>query len=126
MSTMKRDQKNGKENKAMENVQAPLAKPQAEAKQQSTAKVSLEERIQRVEEKRPLTGKRSRTIETLNHLQTFRFGRDDSGVLIIQDCQGHKFQTGNSNLLSSLKDYLQVTLNGKASTLDDEIMRFSL
>lgn len=126
MSTVKKDQKNGTEDKAIPNVQAPIVKPQAEAKPQNTAKVSLEERIQRVEEIRSLTGKRYRTIETLNNLRTFSFGSDDSCVLIIQDSQGHKFQTGNSNLVSLLKDYLQATLSDKVSALDDEIMGFNL
>lgn len=126
MSTVKKDQKNGTENKAIPNVQAPIVKPQVEAKPQNTAKVSLEERIQRVEEIRSLTGKRHRTIETLNNLRTFSFGSDDSCQLVLTDSQGHKFQTGNSNLVSLLKDYLQATLSDKVSALDDEIMGFNL
>lgn len=125
-TAVKKNQKNGTEKSAIPNVKAPIVKPTSEAKQQSTAKVSLEERIQRVEELRSLTGKRHRTIETLNSLRTFSFGSDDSCVLMIQDSQGYKFQTGNSNLVTLLKDYLQTRLNEKVSALDDEIMEFKL
>lgn len=123
--TVRKDQKNGTEKTAIPNVKAPIVKPEPE-KEQSAVKPSLEERIQRVEELRSLTGKRHRTIETLNNLRTFNFGSDDSCVLMIQDSQGHKFQTGNSNLVLLLKDYLQATLSDKVSALDDEIMEFKL
>lgn len=123
--TVKKDQKNGTEKTAIPDVKAPIVKPGPE-KQQNAVKPSLEERIQRVEELRSLTGKRHRTIETLNNLRTFNFGSDDSCVLMIQDSQGHKFQTSNSNLVSLLKDYLQATLGDKVSALDDEIMGFKL
>jgi len=72
-TTLKKDQKNGTEKKA----DAPNAAQQTNvqtAKQQDATKLSIEERIQRVEELRSLTGKRQRTIETLNSLRTFNFG----------------------------------------------------
>lgn len=125
MNTVKKNQKNGTEKTAIPDVKAPIVKPEPE-KQQSMVKPSLEERIQRVEELRSLTGKRHRTIETLNNLRTFNFGSDDSCTLAIHDSQGHKFQTGNSNLVSLLKEYLQARLNEKVSALDDEIMEFKL
>lgn len=126
MSTVvKKNQANGTEKPNIPNVVAPKTLPQPE-KPQNATKVSLEERIQRVEELRSLTGKRHRTIETLNNLRTFSFGSDDSCVLMIQDSQGHKFQTGNSNLVTLLKEYLQARLNEKVSALDDEILDFKL
>lgn len=112
----------------MPDVKAPVQLPQSSPaiKQAEPVKPSIEDRIQKVEELRSLTGKRHRTLDTLNNLRTFNFGADDSCVLMIQDSQGHKFQTGNSNLVSMLKGYLEATLGDKVSALDDEILNFKI
>lgn len=125
-TTVKKNQKNGTEKSAIPDVKAPIVKPTNEAKQQSTAKVSLEERIQRVEELRSLTTKRHVTITTVHNLRAFHFASDDSCQLILTDSQGHKFSTGNTNLIAILKEYLEAVLNDRVSALDDEIMGFKL
>ncbi|MCB9065448.1 MAG: hypothetical protein H6551_09950 [Chitinophagales bacterium] len=43
-------------------------------------------------------------------------------MLVINDNQGHKFQTGNTNLVNLLKEHLELLLNDKVSALDDEIL----
>ncbi len=124
MSTaVKKNQRNGEDKKAP-SVKVPQTKP-ATAKKE-VKPVTLEERIQKVDELKSLTEKRYRTITTLHSLRSFSFGSDDSSVLVISDSQGHKFQTGNTNLVNLLKDYLEVLLNDKVSALDDEILQFSL
>lgn len=123
MSTaVKKNQRNGVDTKAPDAKVQP-AKPVSSQKEQS---VSLEERIQKADEFKSLTEKRHRTISTLHGLRSFNFGSDDSCVLVISDSQGHKFQTGNTNLVSMLKNHLEALLNDKVSVLDDEIMGFKL
>lgn len=124
MSTaVKKNQKNGVDTKAPD-VKAPQTKP-ATAKKEAKP-VTLEDRIQKVDELKSLTEKRHRTISTLHNLRSFNFGSDDSSVLVISDSQGHKFQTGNTNLVSLLKDHLETLLNDKVSALDDEILGYQL
>lgn len=125
MSTaVKKNQKNGVDTKAP-NVKVPQTKPVA-AKKADSKPVTLEDRIQKVDELKSLTEKRHRTISTLHNLRSFNFGSDDSSVLVISDSQGHKFQTGNTNLVSLLKDHLEALLNDKVSALDDEILGYQL
>lgn len=125
MSTtaVKKNQRNGVDKKAPVTI-AQKTKPLPTAKQPKP--VTLEERIQKVDELKSLTEKRHRTITTLHGLRSFNFGSDDSCVLMINDAQGHKFQTGNTNLVGLLKDHLEHLLNDKVSALDDEILQFSL
>jgi len=122
MIKQRKDQKNGTEKDNVPNVVAPITKPLPENK----AKITLEERIQRVEELRSLTMKRQYTIGTVHNLRSFHFASDDSCNLVLTDSQGHKFQTGNTNLIALLKDYLEKVLNDKVSALDDEILAFQV
>lgn len=122
MIKQRKDQKNGTEKDTVPNVVAPITKPLPENK----AKITLEERIQRVEELRSLTMKRQYTIGTVHNLRSFHFASDDSCNLVLTDSQGHKFQTGNTNLIALLKDYLEKVLNDKVSALDDEILAFQV
>ncbi len=122
MIKQRKDQKNGTEKDNVPNVVAPITKPLPENK----AKITLEERIQRVEELRSLTMKRQYTIGTVHNLRSFHFASDDSCNLVLTDSQGHKFQTGNTNLIALLKDYLEKVLKDKVSALDDEILDFKV
>ena len=88
--------------------------------------ITLEEKIQRIGELKSLTDKRNYVIDTLHELRSFSFASDESCVLLINDNQGHKFQTGNTNLVGLLKDHLEVLLNDKVSALDDKILGFKL
>ena len=123
MSTsIKKDQKNGT---TTPGTRATSSKLQP-AKKQNTSKPTLEERIQRVEDLRSLTGKRQRTVETLHDLRTFQFGSDENCTLVLTDSQGMKFATNNSNLILMLSDYFISILSDKVSALDDEILGFKL
>lgn len=122
MIKQRKNQKNGTEKDTVPNVVAPITKPLPESK----GKITLEERIQRVEELRSLTMKRQYTIGTVHNLRSFHFASDDSCNLVLTDSQGHKFQTGNTNLIALLKDYLEKVLNDKVSALDDEILAFQV
>ena len=122
---MKKDQQNGVAKPQMPEVKGPITKP-APHKQEPTAKPSLEERIQRVDELRSLTLKRQRTVETLHNVRTFSFASDDSCVLLLKDSKGQSFETSNTNLINLLTGFLTTLLSDKVSSLDDEILDFKL
>lgn len=122
---IKKEQKNGTIKASTPTLKTNSSKPQTKSKQEN-AKISLEERIQKVDELRSLTGKRQRTVETLHQLRTFQFGSDENCTLVLTDSQGMKFATNNSNLISMLSDYFVALLNDKVSALDDEILAFKL
>lgn len=126
IQNVKKDQKNGTEKPAVPTVKAAPKPDAASPKQHETGKLSIEEKIQKVEELRSLTGKRQRIVDTLHQLRAFNFGADDTCMLTLADTQGNKFQTGNSNLLGILKNYLEAVLKDKLSALDDEILGFKL
>lgn len=123
-TSVKNNQKNGAA-KSVPNVKAAVSKP-AHEKKQDKVKLTLEERIQKVEELRSLTNKRQRTVDTLHDLRTFQFGSDENCTLVLTDSQGLKFATNNSNLISMLADYFTSILGDKVSALDDEIISFKL
>ena len=122
------EQKNGTTKQAMPDVKAPVQPPQQTqtAKSSEVSKPSIEDRIQKVEELRSLTAKRHRTINTLHQLRAFHFASDDTCILTIMDSQRQKFETGNSNLIALLKNYLEAVLADKVSALDDEILDFKI
>lgn len=122
---IKKDQKNGATKPAAPKTKSQSAKPQMQKKEDST-KLTLEERIQKVDELRSLTQKRQRTVDTLHDIRTFQFGSDENCTLVLTDSQGMKFATNNSNLISMLADYFTAILGDKVSALDDEIMAFKL
>ncbi len=124
MRTVKSNQKNGAASKTNTPAQTQKVSETSTAKQQP--KVSLEDRIQKVEELRSLTGKRQRTVDTYHQLRTFQFGSDENCTLVLTDSQGQKFATNNSALISMLTDYFATLLNDKVSELDDEILTFKL
>lgn len=124
MRTAKNSQKNAATQPVPQVKKLPT--PKVPAKNEQPAKVSLEDRIQKVEELRSLTGKRQRTIETLHQLRAFHFASDENCTLSIIDGQGHKFITSNTNLITLLKDHVITLLDDKVSTLDEEIVSFSL
>lgn len=125
-TNLKKDQKNGiAKITAMPNVQAPTAKPQNE-KPSESVKPSLDERIQKIEELRSLTGKRQNTLSTLHNLRGFTFASDENCKLVLMDSQNNRFETNNTNLITMLTSYFIAVLGDKVSALDDEILNFKL
>ena len=124
MRTVKSNQKNAATKPAPQVKKMPT--PQTLPKKEQPAKVSLEDRIQKVEELRSLTGKRQRTIDTLHQLRAFHFVSDENCTLSLIDSNGNKFSTSNTNLITLLKDYFISLLDDKVSGLDDDIVGFKL
>lgn len=109
----------------MPDVKAPITKPQNE-KLAEAVKPSLDERIQKIEELRSLTGKRQNTLNTLHNLRGFTFASDENCKLMLMDSQNNRFETNNTNLITLLTSYFVAVLSDKVSALDDEILSFKL
>lgn len=120
---LKNEQKNGLEKSNIPNV-ATLPKP--EQKKAEPAKQTIDDRILKIEQLRSLSVKRKKALDTLNELKAFTFAADDSCTITIEDSQRHSFESGNSNLIGLLKNYLETLLNDKISALDDEILSFQI
>lgn len=130
MQKPKTVQKNGiaKTQTKQPDVKAKIVKPAPHSAtlKEAIVKPSLEERIQKADELKSLTLKRSRTLQTLHHIRTFSFASDDNCTLTIKDSERQEFETSNSNLIGILQDYLIKVLSDKVSELDDEIISFNL
>lgn len=101
-------------------------KPSELAQKAVSSKVSVEEKIQKVQELGGLTAKRARTVETLNKLRQFQFSSGDSSRLKIIENGGSSFETSNSNLIEMLSSNLQEILNQKIKELDAMILAFEV
>lgn len=124
---IKTEQKNGTAHSNTPDVKAIIPVPEKqEAKKAQSGVSDIEARIMKVEELRSLTTKRQKTVTTLHELKSFQFAADDSCFITIADSQNRKFQTGNSNLVTLLRNYLEAVLNDKISALDDEILAFTI
>lgn len=124
-TNLKKDQQNGVAKPQMPDLKAPIAKPQNE-KVAEPVKPSLDERIQKIEELRSLTGKRQNTLNTLHNLRGFTFASDENCKLMLMDSQNNRFETNNTNLITLLTSYFVAVLSDKVSGLDDEILNFKL
>lgn len=125
---VKKEQQNGQDKPGAPAI-AVVPKPAVQAdaqKKPEPAKQSIDDRILKIDQLRSLSVKRQRTVQTLNELKGFHFAADDSCTLTIEDSQRHSFETGNSNLIGMLKNYLEALLNDKISALDDEILNFQI
>ncbi len=110
----------------MPETKASIPAPVKHDAKKQEPKVTIEDRILKVEELRSMTTKRQKTLSTLHQLKTFQFASDDSCFIAITDSQGQKFQTGNSNLVNLLRSYLEAVLHDKIAALDDEILAFTI
>ncbi len=87
---------------------------------------SIEEKMQRIEELKGLSGKRMLTVETLNNLKTFSFASSESAQLVIKDSEGKEFSTFNSNLIGLLTEHLRIMLEQKKAEIEAAILEYSL
>ena len=89
---------------------------------EESRKLSLDEKIQRVEDLTLLID-RGRTLnESRRKLQTFQIGADSlSSVILLRDAAGHEFKTSNSSVITSVIDEMKRTLDGKVKEVEEQI-----
>jgi len=107
--------------KTVEAVAAPvmtIVKNEAE----EPRKLSLDEKIQRVEDLTMLIDRWRTLNESRRKLQTFQIGADSlSSVILLRDAAGNEFKTSNSSVITSVIDEMKRTLDTKVREVEEQI-----
>ena len=98
-------------------VEAPVAAPAPEAK-----KLSLEEKIAKVEDLTTLIAKFRSLSEAKRKLTTFKLGSDTmTSKLTLTDSNNNEFKTSNSTVIAACLDAMKEILDGKISEAEAQI-----
>ena len=85
-------------------------------------KLSLDEKIQRVEDLTLLIDRWRTLNEQRRKLQTFQIGADSlSSVILLRDAAGNEFKTSNSSVITSVIDEMKRTLDVKVREVEEQI-----
>jgi hypothetical protein len=85
-------------------------------------KLTLDERIQRVEDLSLLIDRWKTLNDSRRKLQTFQIGADSlSSVISLRDSNGNEFKTSNSAVISSVIDEMKRTLDVKIRDVEEQI-----
>ncbi len=85
-------------------------------------KLSLDEKIQRVEDLSMLIDRWRTLSESRRKIQTFQIGADSlSSVILLKDANGNEFKTSNSAVINSVIDEMKRTLDVKVREVEDQI-----
>ena len=85
-------------------------------------KLSLDEKIQRVEDLSMLIDRWRTLSESRRKLQTFQIGADSlSSVILLKDANGNEFKTSNSAVITSVIDEMKRTLDVKVREVEEQI-----
>ena len=101
----------------------PIMKVVKEEKVEEAArKLTLEERIQKVEDLSMLIDRWKTLNDSRRKLQTFQIGADSmSSVISLRDASGNEFKTSNSAVISSVIDEMKRTLDAKVHDVEEQI-----
>ena len=89
---------------------------------EETRKLSLDEKIQRVEDLTLMIDRWRTLSESRRKLQTFQIGADSlSSVILLRDAAGNEFKTSNSSVITSVIDEMKRTLEAKVKEVEDLI-----
>ena len=87
-----------------------------------TRKLSLDERIQKVEDLSLLIDRYRILSESRRKLQTFQLGADGfSSSIQLRDAAGNEFKTSNSAVISTVIDEMKLTLDLKIRDVEELI-----
>ena len=85
-------------------------------------KLSLDEKIQRVEDLTLMIDRWRTLSESRRKLQTFQIGADSlSSVILLRDAAGNEFKTSNSTVITSVIDEMKRTLEAKVREVEEQI-----
>ena len=85
-------------------------------------KLSLDEKIQRVEDLTLMIDRWRTLSESRRKLQTFQIGADSlSSVILLRDAAGNEFKTSNSSVISSVIAEMKRTLEAKVREVEEQI-----
>ena len=89
---------------------------------QAPRKLSLDERIQKVEDLSLLIDRYRIINESRRKLQTFQLGADGlSSSIQLRDAAGNEFRTSNSAVINTVIDEMKRTLDTKVKEVEDLI-----
>jgi len=87
--------------------------------EEAARKLTLEERIQRVEDLSMLIDRLRNLTESRRKLQTFQIGADSlSSVCTLRDANGNEFKTSNSAVITSVVNEMRRTLDEKIQEVE--------
>ena len=90
--------------------------------EEAARKLTLEERIQKVEDLSMLIDRWKTLNDSRRKLQTFQIGADSmSSVISLRDASGNEFKTSNSAVISSVIDEMKRTLDAKVHDVEAQI-----
>ena len=85
-------------------------------------RLTLDEKIQRVEDLTMLIDRWRTLNESRRKLQTFHIGADSmSSTILLRDSAGNEFKTSNSAVITSVIDEMKRTLDTKVRDCEDQI-----
>ena len=110
------------EETTVEAVAAPVMTVVKSEIKEEPRKLTLDERIQRVEDLTMLIDRWRTLNESRRKLQTFNIGADSmSSVLMLKDAAGNEFKTSNSPVIASVIDEMKRTLDSKVREIENQI-----
>ncbi|MBK5215114.1 MAG: hypothetical protein JJE55_15825 [Flavobacteriaceae bacterium] len=113
---------NGAEVNEVSPVTPTMTVVKEEKVEEAARKLTLEERIQRVEDLSMLIDRWKTLNDSRRKLQTFQIGADSlSSVVSLKDANGNEFKTSNSAVISSVIDEMKRTLDVKVRDVEEQI-----
>ncbi len=98
-------------------IQPPLPDVKEEPR-----KLTLEEKIQRVEDLTLLIERFRALAESRRKLQTFQIGADSlSSSILLRDASGNEFRTSNSAVITTVIEEMKRTLDTKVREVETQI-----
>jgi len=114
-----------RENVPVPNVVLTVVKPEPEAVAAPEApapKLSLEEKIQKVEDLTLLIERFRALTESKRKLTVFQLGADGmSSSIALKDAAGNEFKTSNSAVISAVIDEMKRILDQKVRDIEEQI-----
>ena len=85
-------------------------------------RLSLDEKIQKVEDLTLMIDRWRTLNESRRKLQTFQIGADSlSSVILLRDAAGNEFKTSNSTVITAVIDEMKRTLDVKVKEVEEQI-----
>ena len=89
---------------------------------EETRKLTLDEKIQKVEDLTLMIERWRLLSESRRKLQTFQIGADSmSSTILLRDSAGNEFKTSNSSVITSVIDEMKKTLDLKVREVEQQI-----
>lgn len=106
-----------------ETAQPTMTVVKEEKLEEASRKLTLEEKIQKVEDLTMLIDRLRNLNESRRKLQTFQVGADSlSSVVALKDAAGNEFKTSNSAVVAAVVDEIKKTLDGKIAEVEQKIV----